>query len=341
MSLRPGKQTALQAEDASQVAAAAAASTSRAEDPLAKLAGPLPAKEDRIYVDNSSLQELKATCDEAVERVSIAGGRRLHCRTHTDIALALLPSCVQILTRPSGHLAPAPSASSAIQSPSSSSADLSTAPSSVANGHADAPEFPPFKASHLHTDLRLALGFTASFIVIGACLWAYFIEKNWQKSKGWTGVAVAAYAVLSALQALDAYWQGDRIFTGKRKMLSKRIETEVLTISSPSLPKPTVEKTSEGQKWIVPPRYSLQVEYTRRSNGGKSLLRRVKQSLDMGHLGMSYGRRELDREDTSLTLHPRVDCSGEWFTEEGEFVEAIFERKLISGLEKSWSLGEE
>jgi hypothetical protein len=69
MSLRPGKQSALQAEDASQVAAAA--SISRAEDPLSELAGPLPAKEDRIYVDNSSLQELKATCDEAVERVSI------------------------------------------------------------------------------------------------------------------------------------------------------------------------------------------------------------------------------------------------------------------------------
>ncbi|PWN24266.1 hypothetical protein BCV69DRAFT_280156 [Microstroma glucosiphilum] len=286
MSLRPGKQSTLQAEDASQVAATA--STSRAEDPLAELAGPLPAREDRIYVDNSSLQELKATCDEAVER---------------------------ILTRPSGHLAPAPSASSAVHSPLSSSADLSASVSS-ANGHADASDFPPFKASHLHTDLRLALGFSASFIVIGACLWAYFVEKDWQKNKGWTGVAVASYVVLSALQALDAYLQGDRIFTGKRKMLSKRIETEVLTIASPSLPKPTVEKTSEGQKWIVPPRYSLQVEYTRRSNGGKSLLRRVKQSVDMGHFG-------------------------EWFTEEGEFVEAIFEQKLISGLERSWALGEE
>lgn len=29
------------------------------------------APEDRIYVDNSSLVELKTTCDEAVERVSI------------------------------------------------------------------------------------------------------------------------------------------------------------------------------------------------------------------------------------------------------------------------------
>ena len=28
------------------------------------------ASEDRIYVDNSSLVELKTTCDEAVERVS-------------------------------------------------------------------------------------------------------------------------------------------------------------------------------------------------------------------------------------------------------------------------------
>lgn len=29
------------------------------------------AAEDRIYVDNSSLVELKTTCDEAVERVSL------------------------------------------------------------------------------------------------------------------------------------------------------------------------------------------------------------------------------------------------------------------------------
>jgi len=35
------------------------------------------APEERIYVDNSSLVELKTTCDEAVERVSI-GSRFTH-----------------------------------------------------------------------------------------------------------------------------------------------------------------------------------------------------------------------------------------------------------------------
>ena len=123
-----------------------------------------------------------------------------------------------------------------------------------------------------------------------------------------------SYVILSALYGLDSYLQGDRIFTGKRKMLSKRIETEVLIISSPSLPNPTIDPSSvsSSRKTIIPPIYTLQVEYTRRSNGGKSLLKKVQDKITLGHLG-------------------------EWFTEEGEFVEAVFRQKLLNGLSKCWT----
>lgn len=100
-------------------------------------------------------------------------------------------------------------------------------------------------------------------------------------------------------------------------MLSSRIETEVLIISSPSLPKPTISATisaSDGSSSskIVPPVYTLGIEYSRRSNAGKSLLGRVQEKITLGHLG-------------------------EWFTEEGEFVEAIFEEKLLNGLSRCWT----
>lgn len=127
-----------------------------------------------------------------------------------------------------------------------------------------------------------------------------------------------SYLILSSLQALDAYLQGDRIFTGRRKLLSKRIETESLSIASPTLPKPTLSANtdSEGKRWIIPPTYTLDIEYARRSNGGKSLLRRVEERVTLGHLG-------------------------EWFTEEGEFVEELFEKRLVGALQRAWGLDDE
>lgn len=56
MALRPGKK---------DTGAATVAS-----DPLIEIAGPVPPKDDRIYVDTSNVADLKATCDDAVERVS-------------------------------------------------------------------------------------------------------------------------------------------------------------------------------------------------------------------------------------------------------------------------------
>lgn len=84
-------------------------------------------------------------------------------------------------------------------------------------------------------------------------------------------------------------------------------------IASPPLPKAQTSPTpaADGRRWTTPPVYSLAIDYTRKTNGGKSLLRQAKKTIALGHMG-------------------------QWFTEEGEFVESEFEKKLIGGLEESF-----
>lgn len=148
-------------------------------------------------------------------------------------------------------------------------------------------EFSPFKVNHFHTDLRLVLGFTASAIMIGTSVWAYFVEKEWSRNKQGCAIAVVAYIVLSAIQTADSYLQGNTIFTGTRKMLSNRIETERLVVASPPLPKATRKdfKASDGKPLLTPPAYTLHFDYTRKSNKGKSLLSKKSDTLPLGHLG--------------------------------------------------------
>ncbi|PWN34129.1 uncharacterized protein FA14DRAFT_173843 [Meira miltonrushii] len=266
---------------------------SKEKDAISNGKEQLIAPEERIYVDNSSLLELKTACDEAVERILT--------RTSMSSSLAPAPGL-----SPSGSGASSPTSPT---SPSSSTASLLRVPAD-----ASTEPFPPFKASHFHTDFRLAIGFIGSAIMIGTSVWSYFIEKEWQKNKHACGIAVVIYAVLMIIAGIDSYYTASTIFVGKRKMLAKRIETERLTIASPALPKPITAKTAsaDGKKWTTPPVYTLTIDYTRKSNGGKSLLREAKnKKVELGHLG-------------------------EWFTEEGEFCEDIFEQRLISGLEKAF-----
>lgn len=92
-----------------------------------------------------------------------------------------------------------------------------------------------------------------------------------------------------------------------------QIETEKLLLSSPPLPKPVTSTTpspKDGKKHTTPPIYSLEIDYSRKSNGGKSSIHEYKGKVELGHLG-------------------------EWFTEEGEFIESIFEERLMKSLEKA------
>lgn len=91
MSLRPGKKSA-----SLQGAHGKVVSTIDSADPLADVAGPLPAKDDRIYVDNSNLAELQSTCNDAVERVCDALQHSCFC---CDIATLHRPRTVPTTTR--------------------------------------------------------------------------------------------------------------------------------------------------------------------------------------------------------------------------------------------------
>ncbi|CAO1625482.1 unnamed protein product [Sympodiomycopsis kandeliae] len=255
------------------------ASTSTTESVTTPESLPFVPKDDRIYADVSNLADLKATCDDAVER---------------------------ILTKTLNPIAPAPSSS-----PSSSHLDVSQAtnitPDQQSQSDGDS-TFPPFKASHFHTDLRLVLGYVSSTVVIGVSLWSYFIEKQWNKNKYFTALAVGSYIVVSGIQALDSYIQGDKIFTGKRKTLSSRIETEYLSISSPQLAKAVIDDKKE----LIPPNYKLIINYTRSSNGGKSTIKRIEnETIDLGTFS-------------------------QWFTQSGEFIEEFFQKKLADALQSSW-----
>lgn len=123
--------------------------------------------------------------------------------------------------------------------------------------------------------------------MIGTSIWAYFVQTEWRRNKQACAIAVVAYTVLSAIQMIDAYLQGNTVFTGTRKVLSKRIETEHLSIASPPLPKATKKdvKAADGKPLLTPPAYTLQFGYKRSSNKGKSLLKSKSGSLPLGHLG--------------------------------------------------------
>ncbi|KAK2461162.1 hypothetical protein APHAL10511_006689 [Amanita phalloides] len=126
-----------------------------------------------------------------------------------------------------------------------------------------------FKQIHLHTDVRLALGWLSVLVASGTALYGYKVEFEKSKSVVWVGVIL--YIVLTTLQTVYAYFvQKDTIFVGKRKTFSKRIITERVTIDSRTIP---AKKSSSSLK-ASPPAYSLSLAYHRSTSGGKSLLAR-------------------------------------------------------------------
>ncbi|RDB28031.1 putative signal peptidase complex subunit 2 [Hypsizygus marmoreus] len=122
-----------------------------------------------------------------------------------------------------------------------------------------------FKQIHLHTDIRLGLGWLSVFVAAGTALYGYKVEFERSKPVVWVGLVL--YIILTALQTLYAYFiEGDIVFVGKRKTFHKRIITERITLSSTTVPalKPT------------PPAYRLQLNYVCSTSGGKSLLAKGK-----------------------------------------------------------------
>jgi len=127
-----------------------------------------------------------------------------------------------------------------------------------------------FKQIHQHTDVRLALGWLSVFIAIGTALYGYKVE--FEKSKPVVTIGLVLYMVLTTLQTLYAYFiEGNTIFVGKRKTLSKRIITERIELESATIP-PSKYLSKEAPSSANSPSYQLTVSYMRSTNGGKSLL---------------------------------------------------------------------
>ncbi|KAG5640587.1 hypothetical protein DXG03_008002 [Asterophora parasitica] len=118
-----------------------------------------------------------------------------------------------------------------------------------------------FKQIHLHTDVRLGLGWLSVFVAAGTALYGYKVDFEKSKPVVWAGLLL--YIVLTTLQTLYAYFiEGDIVFVGKRKTFSNRIITERITLSSKTIP----------VKDSAPPKFSLSLHYVRSTSGGKSLL---------------------------------------------------------------------
>jgi signal peptidase complex subunit 2 len=207
----------------------------------------------------------------------------------------------------------------------------------------------PFKASHIHTDVRLVLGFTAAIIMISVFAWSYFVEKEWEANKTVCAYAVGAYMLLSAGQMASSHIQGDVIFDGIRRS-EKGGKSETLQVKSPQkvpkakyLPADSVEaktlrllpgtslsssaeKSSTGvpRPVCIPPQYSLAFSYTSTTSDGKRL---VKESGS--GTGPMNGKKRTTADDAIPLGH-----FGEWFTEEGEFRQDVFEERLRGALNK-------
>lgn len=79
-----------------------------------------------------------------------------------------------------------------------------------------------FKPSHVHTDVRLGLGWTASLLALGASYYAYKVP--FQQSRDYVLAAVIIYIVLSGiLAAYVKYVEQDTIFEGRRKVFAGRV----------------------------------------------------------------------------------------------------------------------
>lgn len=256
---------------------------------------------DTTYVDVSNLPELKDTCDAAVER---------------------------ILSRPpaaavDSAAAPSPSSAASLTPATDPNADDPSGEGSDADGASDLSQLQsPWTGSHLVTDIKLALGFASSFLLLGVSVWSYLSPLPFAQKRKPNLLAVGVYIGCAVLQQLLSWYQRDALFVARRRASQHGIIiTERLTVSAVDLPSPKLlpppapekkglqDQNEKTRPVCIPPVYSLRMRYARTSNGGKTLLKQADQPLCLGHLG-------------------------EWFASDGEFLEDVFEQRLRAALAK-------
>jgi signal peptidase complex subunit 2 len=167
------------------------------------------------------------------------------------------------------------------------------------------PQF--FQQQHIHTDVRLALGYLSVLVAGATGLYGWKVE--FEKSKMLVRIGVVMYVhqtlrrgheltltlqlfcsdcsandlycILAkgcgiSRKAKDVRAAGVYSWTGmqaNRVADSLQIETERLTVSSKTLPSSTT----------TPPQYSLELEYLHSANGGKAVLKHGRQLGSRGY----------------------------------------------------------
>lgn len=97
-----------------------------------------------------------------------------------------------------------------------------------------------FRPSHLHTDVRLVLGWLSSFIAIGAAGYAWQQGRrqassapstsSFQETRPIVLAAVVVFALLQGVAGAYARWiEGDVVFVGRRKMFAGRVSSSKWT----------------------------------------------------------------------------------------------------------------
>ncbi|KAF9077313.1 microsomal signal peptidase 25 kDa subunit-domain-containing protein [Rhodocollybia butyracea] len=142
-----------------------------------------------------------------------------------------------------------------------------------------------FNQIHLHTDVRLGLGWSSVFVAAGTALYGYKVDFEKSKPIVWAGLII--YILLTAVQSLYAYFiEGDIVYVGKRKTFFRRIVSERISLSSRTIP----------VKESTPPSYSLSVSYVRSASGGKSLLAKGKTQRVKGYNAFFDEEGVMDQE---------------------------------------------
>merc|ERR1711939_223757 len=125
-----------------------------------------------------------------------------------------------------------------------------------------------FQASHMHTDVRLVLGWTSSIIALSGALYAYKVN-DFQASRQYVLASVIIYVVLSTVMAVySRYVEQDTIFQGKRKVFAGRIETQQLHV-----------RTACASPYK--PIYQVTMSYHHSSNGGKTLIAQSEETFEI------------------------------------------------------------
>ncbi|KDQ58473.1 hypothetical protein JAAARDRAFT_34280 [Jaapia argillacea MUCL 33604] len=206
------------------------------------------------------------------------------------------PTASTSTTRPLSllNLALSPSERDEVKVNNSNLTDLKNACDDAVKRFLSRPDL--FKQIHTHTDVRLALGWASVFVAAGTAYYGWKVEFEQSKPVVWAGLII--YVLLTALQALYAYFvEGDVVFVGKRKTFEKRIVTERITLSSHTTP-------SKSSK---PPSYHLTATYVRSASGGKSLLNRGNASQGRGYTTFFDEKGTMDQERFETWVAELVD----------------------------------